>query len=153
VAHGLRLIEQGADLLDVGGESTRPGASPLPLEEELRRVLPVVQGLAARTGVPLSVDTYKAEVARQCLSAGSRVINDVTALAGDPDMPAVVRRYGAGAVLMHMQGTPQTMQLDPRYDDVVADVGRFFEARLQALAEGGIERQRLVLDPGVGFGK
>jgi dihydropteroate synthase len=153
VAHGLRLIEDGADLLDIGGESTRPGSSPVTLEEELRRVLPVIAGLAARTKVALSVDTSKAEVARQALAAGASVINDVTALTGDPAMAEVVRASGAGVILMHMQGTPATMQLNPHYDDVVADIGRFFEARLQGLAENGIAGDQTALDPGIGFGK
>jgi dihydropteroate synthase len=153
VAHGLRLVEQGADLLDIGGESTRPGSAPVPMEEELARVLPVVQGLRGQTAAPLSVDTSKAAVARACLAAGAQVVNDVTALRGDPDMAGVVRDARAGVVLMHMQGTPATMQLDPRYDDVVADVARFFQERLQAAADVGIAAGRVVLDPGIGFGK
>jgi dihydropteroate synthase len=153
VAHGLALVEQGADLLDIGGESTRPGAAPVPLEEELRRVVPVVERLAAQSGVPLSVDTSKAEVARACLAAGAHVINDVTALAGDPAMPEVVRAAGCGVIVMHMQGTPATMQLNPQYADVVADISAFFEARLQDSTKVGIARERLVLDPGIGFGK
>src|SRR5438046_2653357 len=153
VAHGLKLVAEGADLLDIGGESTRPGAAPVPAEEELRRVLPVVQALAAQTSVPLSVDTYKAEVARATLKAGAQVINDVTALQGDPAMPEVIRDSRAGVILMHMQGTPQTMQQDPRYDNVVDDISRFFEERLRAVAEVGIPAERTVLDPGIGFGK
>jgi len=153
VAHGIELARQGADVLDIGGESTRPGAEPVPVEEELRRVLPVVQALAGRVGVPLSVDTYKAAVAEACLAAGARIVNDVTALTGDPEMAAVARAAGAGVILMHMQGTPQTMQRAPHYADVVRDVGCFFEERLRAAAAGGIEARRLVLDPGIGFGK
>jgi dihydropteroate synthase len=153
VAHGLKLVRQGADLLDVGGESTRPGAQPVPLEEELRRVVPVVEALVAAAPVPLSVDTSKAEVARASLAAGASIINDVTALCGDPSMPEVVRAAGAGVILMHMQGTPATMQLDPRYDDLLAEIGRFFEERLQTLTDQGIARERLALDPGIGFGK
>ena len=152
VAHGLDLVRQGADLLDIGGESTRPGAEPVPLDEELHRILPVVRELAAHTDVPLSIDTYKAETARQALAAGAHIVNDVTAL-GDPDMAEVVRSSGAGLVLMHMRGTPQTMQANPVYDDVAADVARFLEARLQAAADVGIAGRRVVLDPGVGFGK
>jgi dihydropteroate synthase len=125
----------------------------VPLEEELRRVLPVVRALAGQTDVPLSVDTYKAAVARACLEAGAAVVNDITALAGDPDMPEVVRQSGCGAILMHMQGTPQTMQQAPHYDDVVVDIGRFFEERLQDCAARGIAAERLALDPGIGFGK
>jgi dihydropteroate synthase len=153
VAHSLDLVRQGADLLDVGGESTRPGSLPVPTEEELLRVVPVIQALARQAGVPLSVDTSKAEVARQALAAGAGIINDVTALAGDPDMAEVVRRHDAGVILMHMQGTPATMQNDPHYGDVVADISRFFEARLQAAADAGIAAARVVLDPGIGFGK
>jgi dihydropteroate synthase len=153
VAHGLELVRQGADLLDIGGESTRPGSAPIPLDEELRRVLPVVQALAKQVPVPISVDTSKAEVARQCLAAGATIVNDVTALQGDAAMPAVVRDAQAGVVLMHMQGTPATMQVAPHYDDVVADIGRFFEERLQKLADAGIATARVVLDPGIGFGK
>jgi dihydropteroate synthase len=153
VAHGLELVRQGADLLDVGGESTRPGAQPVPPEEELRRVVPVVRELAARAGVPVSVDTSKAEVARQALAAGAHVVNDVTALGGDPDMAAVVRDFRAGVVLMHMQGTPATMQLAPAYADVVAEVTAFLEARLQAARDLGIAGEQVVLDPGIGFGK
>ncbi|MCI0460256.1 MAG: dihydropteroate synthase [Gemmataceae bacterium] len=153
VRHGLDLITQGADLLDLGGESTRPGATPVALDEELRRVLPVVEQLAKQTAVPLSVDTYKAEVARQSLEVGAQIINDITALTGDPAMAEVVRQAQAGLILMHMQGTPATMQMDPRYDDVVTDIGRFFETRLQSLAKLGIAKERVVLDPGIGFGK
>ncbi len=153
VAHGLQLVAQGADLLDVGGESTRPGAEPIDLDEELRRVVPVVRELAARTSVPLSVDTYKAETARQALAAGAHVVNDVTALRGDPEMAEAVRDFGAGVVLMHMKGTPPTMQAYPVYDDVTAEVAQFLEARLQAAADVGIAGSRVVLDPGVGFGK
>jgi dihydropteroate synthase len=153
VRHGLELIRQGADLLDIGGESTRPGSSPVPLEEELARVVPVVRELAAQTDVPLSVDTSKAEVARQCLEAGAHIVNDVTALAGDAAMAEVVRTRGAGVILMHMQGTPATMQDNPHYEDVVADIGRFLEERLGAAAAAGIDRVRVVLDPGIGFGK
>jgi dihydropteroate synthase len=153
VAHGLALVEQGADLLDIGGESSRPGATPVPLREELRRVLPVVEQLAARSSVPLSVDTYNAETAKACLAAGARIINDITGLTGDPAMPEVVRSARAGVIVMHMQGTPATMQLDPRYEDVVNDIVRYFEERLQVLASSGIAREQAVIDPGIGFGK
>lgn len=153
VAHALRLIEQGADLLDIGGESTRPGSLPVPLDEELSRVLPVIRRLAAQTAVPLSVDTSKAEVARQALEAGAHIVNDITALRGDPAMPDLVRRYRAGVILMHMQGTPATMQAEPRYHDVVAEVADFLQARLQACLDLGIAASQVVLDPGIGFGK
>jgi dihydropteroate synthase len=153
VEHGLELVRQGADLLDIGGESTRPGATPVPLEEELRRVVPVVQKLAELTTVPLSVDTSKAAVARAALEAGAHIINDVTALRGDPEMPDVAAAFAAGVILMHMQGTPQTMQLNPTYEDVVAEVAGFLEARLRAVADQGIAGEQVVLDPGIGFGK
>jgi dihydropteroate synthase len=153
VAHGLELVRQGADLLDIGGESTRPGATPVLLEEELRRAVPVVKALAEQVLVPLSVDTSKAEVARQCLAAGAHIVNDVTALAGDPAMAEVVSASHAGVLLMHMQGTPATMQQNPKYDDVVAEITRFFQERLQAIATIGIPAECVVLDPGIGFGK
>ena len=153
VAHGLELVRQGAHLLDVGGESSRPGAEPVPAEQELARVLPVVRGLAGRAGVPISVDTTKAAVADAALAAGAQLVNDITALQGDPDLAEVVRRHGAGLILMHMQGTPQTMQADPRYGDVVGEVAEFLQARLQAAVDLGIAGTRVVLDPGIGFGK
>jgi dihydropteroate synthase len=153
VGHGLQLVAEGADLLDVGGESSRPGAGRVPVEEELRRVIPVVRGLAERTDVAVSVDTCTAAVAREALAAGARVVNDITGLRGDPEMIAVARDTGAGVIVMHMQGTPQTMQVNPSYADVVGEVGAFFEERLQALARAGIAGERVVLDPGIGFGK
>jgi dihydropteroate synthase len=153
VTHALDMVKAGADLLDIGGESTRPGATPVPLDEELRRVIPVVKRLVKECIVPLSIDTSKAEVARQALEAGAHVINDVTALTGDPDMAAVVRTFNAGVVLMHMKGTPQTMQIDPHYDDVVCEVGEYLEARLHAVEKVGIDAARVALDPGIGFGQ
>jgi dihydropteroate synthase len=153
VVQALEMVNQGADLLDVGGESTRPGAKSVGIGVELGRVLPVVKVLAQQTRVPISVDTSKAEVARQCLKLGAQIINDVTALAGDPEMVGVVREFEAGIVLMHMQGTPATMQRDPRYGDVVADVLKFLRRRLKACVKAGLAPERIVLDPGIGFGK
>lgn len=153
VEHGLRLAADGADMLDVGGESSRPGAAVVPVEEEVRRVVPVVAELAKRTAIPISVDTTKAEVARRSLDAGAVVVNDITGLLGDPDMPAVAAAAGAGVVVMHMQGTPQTMQSNPRYADVVREVVAFCEERLRALAGLGIDPETVCLDPGIGFGK
>src|SRR5436190_952976 len=154
VAQALRLVEEGADLLDVGGESTRPGSQPVALDEELHRVVPVVEELAKRTDRPISVDTSKAEVARQALAAGAAIVNDVTALGGDPAMPAVVREAGAGAILMHMQGAPATMQVAPQYPEgVVAALDHFFESRLHELPGLGIAAEQVVFDPGIGFGK
>lgn len=151
--HGLRLVEQGADLLDVGGESSRPGAQPVELAVELERVVPVVEKLAARAGVPISVDTCKAEVARQCLEAGASIVNDITALASDERMAEVIAASGAGVILMHMQGTPATMQAAPNYQNVVKEVQEFLQVRLQESAKRGIAPLQTVLDPGIGFGK
>ncbi|MFO0878052.1 MAG: dihydropteroate synthase [Gemmataceae bacterium] len=153
VAHALELVRQGADLLDIGGESSRPGASSISTEEELRRVLPVVEALAVQTQVVLSVDTVKAEVAEQVLSAGAHAINDITAMTGDPAMAGVIARHRAGVVLMHMQGTPQTMQVNPTYQDVVQEVCDHLQTRLQASVDQGIAESQVVLDPGIGFGK
>lgn len=153
VAHALALVEEGADLLDIGGESSRPGASPVPLDEELRRVVPVLESLARQSTVTLSVDTTKAEMARQCLERGAHIINDITALAGDPRMLEVARTLEAGVVLMHMQGTPATMQVNPQYKDVVQEVYRFLEERMREVTAGGVAIERIVLDPGIGFGK
>jgi dihydropteroate synthase len=153
VAHALALVQQGADILDIGGESSRPGAEPVSLADELQRVVPVVRELAQRTTVPLSVDTTKAAVADACLAEGAHIINDITALTGDAEMPRVAASRRAGVVLMHMQGTPQTMQLAPHYDDVVAEVIEYLETRLNAIISAGIPKERVVLDPGIGFGK
>ncbi|HWO69533.1 MAG TPA: dihydropteroate synthase [Actinomycetota bacterium] len=152
VARARRMVEEGADIVDVGGESTRPGSDPVPPEEERKRVLPVIEALAPELDVPISVDTRRAEVAAAALEAGASIVNDVTAGA-DPGMFAVVREAGAGMVLMHMKGEPKTMQRDPRYDDVVAEVRGFLEARLEAAMLAGIEADRLCIDPGIGFGK
>jgi dihydropteroate synthase len=151
IAHGLALVDGGADLLDVGGESTRPGAEPVGEDEELRRVLPVVEGLAA-AGVPVSIDTSKAAVAAAALAAGATIVNDVAA-GTDPEMFAVVAAASAGLVVMHMQGEPRTMQHDPHYDDVVVEVGDFLLDRLAAARAAGIPTAALCADPGLGFGK
>ena len=152
---GLKLLEQGASLLDVGGESTRPGSLPVSAEEELHRVVPVVKALRARTDAPISIDTSKAAVAEACLSEGADIINDVTALEGDPRMGKVVARREAGLILMHMQGTPETMQADPSYpqDDVVGEVAKYLSARREAALGYGVDSAAIILDPGLGFGK
>ncbi len=152
VAHGRALLAEGADVLDVGGESTRPGAAPVAAAEELERVLPVVEALAA-AGATVSVDTTKAAVAAPCLAAGARWVNDVSALRFDPDLAGVVADAGAEVCLMHMLGEPRTMQEDPRYDDVVSDVKAFLEERLAAAVAAGVAEERVALDPGIGFGK
>ena len=152
VEHALKLVAEGADILDIGGESTRPGATPVSLDEELRRVVPVIEKLSKVAGVPLSIDTYKPEVMRAALAAGADIVNDVRALQ-EPGALGVVAQSNAGVCLMHMQGTPQTMQLDPQYHDVVAEVKDFLKERLLAAEAAGIDANRIVLDPGFGFGK
>ena len=150
MAHGQELVAAGAEILDVGGESTRPGAEPVGVEEELRRVVPVIQGLQ---GSRISVDTSKAAVAAAALDAGAEIVNDVTALRGDPEMASLCAERGATVVLMHMLGEPRTMQEDPRYEDVVDDVKAFLAERLQAALAAGIDEEWVWLDPGIGFGK
>jgi dihydropteroate synthase len=153
IAHGLRLVEQGADLLDIGGESTRPGAEPVEADEEIARVVPVIEGLRARWNGPISVDTMKPEVARAAVAAGATMWNDVSALRHAPEALAVAAELGCDVVLMHMKGEPRTMQDDPRYDDVVAEVFGWLLDRARAAAAAGVARDRIWLDPGVGFGK
>ena len=153
VRHGLRLVDEGADILDVGGESTRPGAEPVSAEDERQRVLPVVERLAQDAGARISIDTSKLAVARAALDAGATLVNDVSAFRFDPGMAALVAETGAGCCLMHMLGEPRTMQQDPRYDDVVSDVKAFLEERLALAVSEGIDEERVWLDPGIGFGK
>jgi dihydropteroate synthase len=153
VAHGLRLVDEGADILDVGGESTRPGAEPVSEDEERRRVLPVIERLARDGGARVSIDTTKLAVARAALDAGATLVNDVSAFRFDPGMAALVAETGTGCCLMHMLGEPRTMQEDPRYDDVVSDVKAFLEERLEFAVSEGVDEERVWLDPGIGFGK
>lgn len=153
VAHGLRLVEQGADILDIGGESTRPGAEPVPEAGEIARVVPVIEGLRARWPGPISIDTMKPAVARAAFAAGATMWNDVTALGFAPDSPATAAELGCEVVLMHMRGEPRTMQADPQYGDVVAEVADWLVARAEAAMAAGVGRDRIWLDPGIGFGK
>jgi dihydropteroate synthase len=152
IAHGRELIAEGADILDIGGESTRPGAAPVGADEEARRVIPVIEALAD-SGVRISIDTTKAEVARRALAAGATIVNDVAAFRFDPEIAAVTAAAGASCILMHMLGEPRTMQDDPRYDEVVSDVKAFLEARLEYATGEGIPEENIWLDPGIGFGK
>jgi len=152
VEHALQLVAQGADILDIGGESTRPGATPVSLEQELERVIPVIEQLSKTAGVPLSIDTYKPEVMRVAIQAGVDIVNDIRALQ-EPSALEIVAQSQVGVCLMHMQGNPQTMQLDPQYTDVVAEVTAFLQDRLTAATKAGIAAERIVLDPGFGFGK
>jgi dihydropteroate synthase len=153
IEHGLQLVAEGADLLDIGGESTRPYATPVSTATELERVLPVVTALCAQSSVPISIDTSKSAVACAALSAGAEIINDVTGLSGDAEMLAVARESHAGVCAMHMQGTPQTMQDDPQYDDIALEILNFLRERRDALLSAGISPARICLDPGIGFGK
>ncbi len=150
IAAGRRMIDEGAAIVDVGGESTRPGSESVSLDEELRRVIPVLEGLH---GAPLSIDTAKAEVARQALELGAELVNDVTALRGDPALAEVVAGSGAYLCMMHMRGEPRTMQVDPRYGDVASEVAAFLEQRLRFAVDAGVAEERICLDPGIGFGK
>jgi dihydropteroate synthase len=153
LAQGLTLVREGAAILDVGGESTRPGSDPVSADVELRRVLPVVEALAGSVGVPISVDTMKAEVAQRALLAGASLVNDVSALRADAAMAEVVAEAGCPVCLMHMSGQPKTMQDDPHYDDVVDDVLRFLEERMAYALSRGVLEEQIMLDPGIGFGK
>jgi len=152
IAHGLKMRQQGADIIDVGGESTRPGAVPVSLQDELARVIPVIRALAEQ-GCTVSVDTMKAEVMRKAIDAGARIVNDVSALRYDTDSLRVVAQTGVDVCLMHMQGKPETMQRQPEYDDVVQEVIDFFSQRIEACLQAGIHSSSIMLDPGIGFGK
>lgn len=152
IAHGRQLMAEGADILDVGGESTRPGAASVKPEAEIARVVPVISALAAE-GALVSVDTRRSAVMRAAIAAGAKIVNDVTALTGDPDSISVVTETGVSAVLMHMQGDPQTMQISPSYDDVVSEVSAYLASRVAACRAAGIGPERLSIDPGIGFGK
>ena len=152
IAHALKLIEEGASILDIGGESTRPNAEPVSLQEELDRVIPVIEGLVNRSNIPISIDTYKPQVMQAAIAAGASIVNDVRALQEEGALE-IVAKSNVGVCLMHMQGTPQTMQINPQYVDVVADVNAFLKARLEASIHAGCRPSQIVLDPGFGFGK
>jgi dihydropteroate synthase len=153
VADGISLVEAGADVIDIGGESTRPGAGAVSREEELQRVLPVIKGLRRNVKVPISIDTYKAQVAQAALSEGADIINDISALRFDPQMAVLVAAEKVPVVLMHMQGTPQTMQAEPCYNNVLREVRDFLTAQTHFAIDAGVERENIIIDPGIGFGK
>ncbi len=153
VEHGLRLAAEGADILDIGGESTRPGAQPVTVEEELQRVIPVIERLKGLIKIPLSIDTSKSEVANQALKFGAQIVNDISGLRFDPRMIDVCCKTSCGVICMHIQGTPQTMQAAPQYQNVVEELCEDFIARLDSLERAGLPRERIVIDPGIGFGK
>ena len=153
VARALQMVEEGADIIDLGGESSRPGSKSVTVEEELRRVISIVEKLVEAVSVPISIDTTKSEVARRCIEAGVAIVNDISGLTFDPAMPDVCAEFGAGVVVMHMQGNPQTMQENPRYDNVVNEIDCFFRQRMESLMAAGIAEESIVFDPGIGFGK
>jgi dihydropteroate synthase len=153
IADGIEMAAAGADVIDIGGESTRPGARPVSADEESERVLPVIRALRGSVSIPISIDTTKSSVARAALAEGADIVNDISALGFDPEMAGLVAAAKAPVILMHMQGTPRTMQAAPRYDDVVREVRDFLGARIQYAMERGIERDKIVVDPGFGFGK
>lgn len=148
-----RMVDEGADIIDIGGESTRPGSDPVPLDEELRRVVPIVRKVKEGLKTLVSIDTYKSEVARRALDAGADIVNDISGVRFDPDMPGLLKSRGCPVVVMHMKGTPKDMQQNPHYDDVVGEVREYFDERVDALCGLGIDRSRVILDPGIGFGK
>lgn len=151
--HGLKLVEEGADILDIGGESTRPGSESVPLEEEIQRVIPVIQRLRQETKALISIDTNKAAVAQAAMDAGADIINDITGLRGDANMPSVVSQSGVGVIIMHMKGTPRTMQDAPAYQDIMSEIGDFFRQSVALALSSGIDPMSIALDPGIGFGK
>ncbi|MDO9390934.1 MAG: dihydropteroate synthase [bacterium] len=153
VEQGLRMAEEGADIIDIGGESTRPGAQKISLDEELQRVLPVIEQLAAKLKLPVSIDTYKSRVAKAALEAGASIVNDISGLNFDPEMARTVSAAKAGLVLMHIKGTPENMQSGPKYDDLLAEVGSYLKSSIKTAAEAGIMLEAIALDPGIGFGK
>jgi dihydropteroate synthase len=151
IEHALKMAEEGADILDMGGESTRPGSDSISVDEELRRVIPVIEALSGRVSVPISIDTYKSAVARRAIEAGATIVNDISGLTFDPEMPAVAAQYGATVVIMHMKGSPKTMQVDPVYDDVVDEIKKFLFQQARVAETHGV--RQIILDPGIGFGK
>lgn len=151
--HAKRMVDEGADIIDVGGESTRPGAKPVPLEEEHKRVIPFIEKLASQIDIPISIDTTKAEVAKDALKAGAAMINDISALRFDPQMASLVSEHGVPVVLMHMRGIPETMQHHPVYDSLISEIHDFLKERIEYAESMGIDSQRIIIDPGIGFGK
>jgi dihydropteroate synthase len=153
IEHGLRMVSEGADIIDIGGESTRPGSDPVPAEEELHRILPVISGLRKHTKSLISVDTSKSEVALAAIAEGADIINDISALRNDPEMIAVVAETSAPVILMHMKGTPKTMQNNPHYENVLLEIKSFLEEKIKLAVKNGVDRNKIIIDPGIGFGK
>ncbi len=153
ISQGLKMVEEGADLIDVGGESTRPSSVPVSLEEEEKRVLPVIEKLAKKIQIPISIDTYKSQLACKALEAGAKMINDISGLRFDSEMVKVVSRYNVPVIIMHIKGTPQNMQENPYYEDVIGEIKDYFEERINKATSSGIAEENIILDPGIGFGK
>lgn len=153
IEHGLRLVQEGADIIDIGGESTRPGSDPVSVEEELRRTIPVIKVLSREINIPISIDTYKAEVARRALEAGATMVNDISGLRFDPDMPKVVAEYDVPVVIMHIKGRPKDMQLNPVYEALIPEIMDYLRISMRLAIKFGVREDRIIIDPGIGFGK
>ena len=153
IEHGLRMADEGADIIDVGGESSRPGSDPVPLDEELKRVIPVIETLASRLEIPISIDTYKSQVAEKALEAGAQIINDISGLCFDQNMPSVAARYDTPLIIMHIKGSPKTMQQDPTYEDLMGEIIAYLREGIAKAEEAGVDPHQVIVDPGIGFGK
>ncbi len=153
IDHALKMVDDGADIIDIGGESTRPGAEPVPLEEELRRTIPVIEAISKKVNIPISIDTYKAEVARRAIEAGAAIVNDISGLRFDAEMASVVAESGVAVVVMHIKGTPRDMQKNPEYHDLFGEIIEYLEGSIQIARNAGIQEGRIIIDPGIGFGK
>jgi len=153
VSHALRMVEQGADIIDIGGESTRPGSDPISINEELARVIPVIKGIRGESTIQISIDTYKSKVARAAIAAGANIINDISGLNFDPEMVNTVRDHRVPIVIMHIKGTPKNMQINPQYDDLIKEVIDYFKKQIDFCRENGVPKSKIILDPGIGFGK
>lgn len=153
IEHGSRLVEEGADIIDIGGESTRPGSEPVSVEEEIRRTIPVIKALSREINIPISIDTYKAEVARRALDAGATMVNDISGLRFDPDMPKVVAEYDVPVIIMHIKGRPKDMQLNPSYEALIPEIMDYLRISIRLAIKFGVKEDRIIIDPGIGFGK
>lgn len=153
VEHAFRMEEEGADLIDIGAESTRPGAEPVPLKEELRRILPVLERLSGSLKVPISIDTYKSQVAEKAIQCGAEIVNDISGLNFDPDLKNLIARYDVAVIIMHMKGNPRNMQQNPHYRDLLGEICSYFEKSISAAAQAGVSSEKIIVDPGIGFGK
>lgn len=153
IEHGLRMVEEGADIIDVGGESTRPGSEPVEYEEEVRRIIPVIDALAKRVKVPISIDTYKADVARRAFDAGASILNDISGLRFDPEMPKIAAHYCIPVVLMHIKGTPKNMQVNPHYGALIPEIVDYLRISMRLAVDSGVGEEMIIVDPGIGFGK